>query len=703
VVLTTYVFLQNWRTTIIPAVTIPVSLVGTFAVMLALGLSINTLTLFGLVLAIGIVVDDAIVVVENTMRHIDEEKLSGKEAAVRAMGEVTGPVIATTLALLAVFVPTAMIPGITGRLYRQFALTISTATVFSSINALTLSPALCGVLLKPTPEKRGPFFRAFNWLFRHTTNGYMGIVRLAVRRTVVVAVLFAAVLALTVLGIKVIPRGFIPDEDQGYFMIQAELPDGATVQRTRAVLDRIAGIAKTTPGVAHTISVGGLSILTGSTQPNAGVCFVVLKPWDDRTDPALHASSIVAGVQERIFGIQEAICLAFGPPPIHGLGSASGFEFELEDRGGAGLELLEAIGDDIVHAGTSDPVLTRMHNSFQANVPQLFLDIDRVKAKRLDIDLSTIFGTLQAYLGSYYVNDFTLFDRNYRVIIQADAEFRSRIADIKRLKVRDKDGHMIPLSTLLTIRDTVGPQMISRYNLYPSASITGQAMPGYSSGQAAAAMSTIAERLLPPSMGYEWTGVIYEQIKAGNVAPLIFSLGAVFVFLVLAAQYESWSTPLAVILSVPVAIFGALLGTWLRGFDNNIYTQIGLVLLIGLASKYAILIVEFAKQRHDDGLPIRDAAIEASRLRFRPLIMTALSFVLGVSPLVVAGGAGAAARRCLGTASFAGTIAATVLGVLLVPVLYVVIQGMSERLRGVGKTGGSRSASEEAARVERPK
>jgi len=685
VVLITYIFLQDWRTTMIPSITIPVSLVGTFAVMMALGLSINTLTLFGLVLAIGIVVDDSIVVVENTMRILDETHLPAKEATIKAMQQVTGPVIATTMVLLAVFVPTAMMPGITGRLYQQFALTISTATVFSSINALTLSPALCGLLLRPTPERRVWFFRGFNWLFDHSTNGYMRLVTLMVRRTVVVMLVFAALLGLTWVNLKAIPSGFLPDEDQGYFFVNVLLPEGASLQRTRKVLDRAGKILKTTPGVAHVITVGGYSILEGISSPNTGCFFVPLDPWDERPGRELHLEGIVGSVQRRLAGIEEAWAFAFGPPPIMGLGSATGFEFQLQDRGGAGVVLLETVANDLAHAATADPVLARMNNSFRANVPQFYLDVDRVRAKKYGVPLNSVFGTLQAFLGSLYVNDFTLFGYNYRVIVQADSPYRCRVDDINRLQVRNHDGRMIPLRSLLTVQDTVGPQTVTRYNLYPSASITGQTAPGYSSGQGIAEMERLARQTLPPSMGYEWTGVAYEQVKAGNLAPLIFLLALVFVFLFLAAQYESWSTPLAVILSVPVAVLGALLATWIRSLDNNIYTQIGLVLLIGLASKYAILIVEFAKQRHEQGRSIPDAAIEASRLRFRPLLMTAFSFVFGVMPLVIASGAGASARRSLGTAVFAGTLFAAILGVLFVPVLYVVVQKLSERVRGVGK------------------
>lgn len=696
VVLTVYVFLQDFRTTLIPAVTIPVALVGTFTVMLVMGLSVNTLTLFGLVLAIGIVVDDAIVVVENTVRIMEDEGLGAKEAVAKAMDQVSGPVIATTLVLLAVFVPTAMMGGITGRLYQQFALTIATATVFSSINALTLSPALCGVLLKRRDGRPsggaavlmwlydrtiGLFFRGFEWGFGYTTSGYMWAVNMVVRRTAIVMVLFLGLVALTVFGFTEVPTGFIPDEDQGYFMVTAQLPDGATLERTEQVVDQINRMLKETPGVADVIGVVGYSALDSLAVPNSGTLFVVLEDWEDRKEPPLKAAAILRTLQVRLNTIQEAIVMAFAPPPITGLGNAGGFEFQLQNRGGTDLAELEMVGQELVHEGYQDPVLTRMYSNFRASVPQLYLDVDRTKVKKLGVPLQSVFSTLQAYLGSAYVNDFNLSGRVYKVMVQADKDFRSRVEDINRLYVRNDKGDMVPLPTLLSIRDTAGPQTIFRFNMYPSATITGQANVGYSSGQAIAAMEQLSARVLPREMGYEWSGVTFQQIQAGNQAPLIFAMALVFVFLFLAAQYESWSIPLAVMFSVPLAILGAIAGTWLRALDNNIYTQIALVLLIGLASKSAILIVEFAKQRRAEGHSIIDAAVEASRLRFRAILMTAFSFILGVVPLLIASGAGAASRRSLGTAVFGGMLAATVFGVFLIPVLYVVVQRISELVR----------------------
>ncbi len=680
VIFTVYIFLQDFRTTLIPAITIPVSLLGTFGVMLAMGMSINTLTLFGLVLAIGIVVDDAIVVVENTMRLMDDEGLSAKDAAGKAMEEVSGPVIATTLVLLAVFVPTTMMGGITGRLYSQFAITISVATVFSSINALTLSPALCGLLLRPSSTaKRGWFFTKFNDIFDRTTKSYTAYVHLFVRRVAVMMLLFVAVVVLTGFGFMTVPGGFVPDEDQGYFYANVKLPDSASLERTEEVLEGITQTLMETPGVADVITIGGYSLLDSLQSSNGGAAIAVLNNWSDRPDPELHATAIANAVTAKLLQIQEGTSFAFIPPPISGLGSAGGFEYMLQDRGASGTQQLQAIADDFAFEGNQQPSLTRVNNSFRANVPQLYLELDRTKAKTLGIPLSDIFSTLQAYLGSAYVNDFNLFGRTYRVMIQADSAFRSRVEDISQLEVRDAQGNMIPLGTLLSIQNTVGPQAITRYNLYPAASITGSPPPGYSSGEAVRTMEALSDRLLPASMGYEWTGVTYQQLAAGNQAPVIFGLAFVFVFLFLAAQYESWLIPIAVLLSIPFSLLGAIVATWMRALDNNVYTQIGLVLLIGLSAKTAILIVEFAKQLRDEGKPTLEAAVEAARLRFRPLLMTAFSFILGVLPLLVASGAGSASRQSLGTAVFGGMLLSTIVGVFLIPVFFVLVQKLRDR------------------------
>ncbi len=695
VVFTVFVFLQDFRTTLIPAVTIPVSLVGTFFVMKITGMSINNLTLFGLVLAIGIVVDDAIIVVENTMRWIDEEGLAAKEATAKAMEEVGGAIIATTLVLLAVFVPTAMMPGLTGRLYQQFAITISIATVFSSVNALTLSPALAGIVLRPSPETRGRLFTWFNGTFDRVSGRYSGIVSGAVRKTTLMAGVFAVTLLFTALAFKLVPGGFIPDEDQGYFFVNVELPNGASMERTKAVLDRINRRVAAEPSVETFITIGGYSMLNGVQGSNFGAVIGSLIPWDERGSSEQQVGSIIDRLQRFLLAIQEGRSFAFGPPPIAGLGAASGFSMELQDRGGLGIRNLETFANDIVAAGTASPVVTRLNQNFSTAVPQLFVDVDRERVKSYGIPLQTVFATLQTNLGSAYVNDFNLFGRTWRVMVQADEAFRSRPSDIGRLEVRNPDGDMVPIAALAAVRDTVGPQVINRFNMFPSASITGAPNPGYSSGQATDEMERIAQASLPPQMGYEWSGVTFQQKAAGNLAPFIFGLAILFVFLFLAAQYESWSTPLAVLLSVPLAILGALLLTWSRGMDNNIYTQIGLVLLIGLSAKSAILIVEFAKQQRESGTPVVDAAETAARLRFRPILMTAFSFILGVIPLVIASGAGAASRRSLGTAVFGGMLVATVAGVFLIPVLYVLVQGTVERL-GAHKGGESPAAGERA-------
>ncbi|MEA1951889.1 MAG: efflux RND transporter permease subunit, partial [Planctomycetota bacterium] len=471
-------------------------------------------------------------------------------------------------------------------------------------------------------------------------------------------------------------------EDQGYFIITTQLPDGATLERTDEVLTRIDKILEDTPGIADRITVSGYSALDALAAPNAGTYFVVLEPWSERSDPSLHAQAILDSIRPKLAEIQDAVTLAFLPPPITGLGNAGGFEFQLQDRGNAGVMMLQTAAGDMVGEGDASGRLTRMNSNLRASVPQLFLDVDRTKAKKMHVPLQSIFSTLQAYLGSAYVNDFNKFGRVYKVMIQADGQYRSRVEDIDQLYVRNDSGEMIPLSTLLTVTDTVGPQTIFRFNMFTSTTITGQAAPGYSSGQAIETMETMADQVLPSSMGYEWSGVTYQQIIAGNQAPIIFSLALLFVYLFLAAQYESWSIPMAVLFSVPLAILGAVALTWVREFDNNIYTQIGLVLLIGLSCKSAILIVEFAKQRRAEGKSIIDAAVQASNLRFRAILMTAFSFILGVIPLVIASGAGAASRRSLGTAVFGGMIAGTVLGVFMIPVLYVVVQRISEAIRG---------------------
>ncbi len=681
VIFSVYIFLEDWRATLIPSITIPVSLIGTFAVMLAMGMSINTLTMFGLVLVIGIVVDDAIVVVENVSRIIEEEKLSSKEAAIKAMKQVSAPIVATTLVLLAVFVPTVIMGGISGRLYLQFGVTISIAVVFSMINALTMSPALCALLLRPRSEHGNSWAKWFDRFIKTSTDRYVGVARSIIRKGVMAMLVFAALTISSLLILRTLPTGFLPDEDEGSFFVNIRLPDGATLGRTNQVMSQVSQILKSTPGVQDYVSVAGYSMLDGAIVPNGGICFVNLQPWAQRKAATLHVSSLIQGVQMRLFGISDAFCLVFGPPAIRGLGNTGGFELRLQDRGGAGLQVLESTANALLAKAASSPVLTRMNSTFRASVPQLYVDVDRVKAKSLGVPLSTIFNTLETYLGSAYVNDFNLFGRTFKVIAQADENFRVTAENISQLEVRNEQGQMLPLRTLITVRDIIGPQLVTHHNLYASTTITGSPNPGFSTGQAIAEIEKLCKETLPSEIGYEWSGMTYQEIRAGNQASKIFMVAALFAFLFLAAQYESWSIPLAIVFAVPLALFGAVTFTWARAFDNNIYTQIGIVLLIGLATKTAILLVEFAKAHHEEGHGIEDAAIAAARLRFRPILMTALSTLIGTVPLAIATGAGAVARKALGTAVFGGMLLATILGLLMLPVFYVVVQKTAESFK----------------------
>ena len=681
VFLVLFMFLQDWRATLVPAVAIPVSLIGTFAVMSALGFSLNMLTLFGLVLAIGVVVDDAIVVVEACVTHI-ERGLGAKQAAIKAMGEVSGPVIATTLVLLAVFVPAAFLPGITGQMYRQFALTIAVATVFSSINALTMSPALCALLLRPPKKVKNVFFRGFDKAFTKVESGYNGVARTLVRRTAIMMLLFLGLGFLTGWQFVKVPLGFLPIEDQGYVIASVQLPDASSLERTTEVLDQIDGILRSTPGVENWVSLGGFSLIDGTNSSNAATVFIVMKPWDERTTPDVSQAAILGNLQRQLFGIKEAIAFVFPPPGIPGLGVAGGFQMQIQDRGDAGLlELGQMVGELIVD-GEAQSGLSNLNSTFRVTVPQLFAEVDREKAKKLGVSLNEVFGTLQAYLGSAYVNDFNKFGRTWQVKVQADHKFRVEPQDIRQLEVRNAEGAMVPIGTLVKVERTLGPQTIMRYNLFPSAAITGQAAPGFSSGQALTLMEHMADVKLPTSMGYDWTGMSYQEKKVGSESIVVFALAIVLVFLVLAAQYESWTNPTAVILVVPLAVLGTVVALLMRDFDNNVYTQIGIVLLIGLASKNAILIVEFAAEQRKQGLSIVESAATAAQLRFRPILMTAISSIAGFMPLVVAAGAGAASRQAIGTAVVGGMIAATIMSLLFTPVFYVVMQSLSERLSG---------------------
>ncbi len=673
-----FLFLQDWRATLIPAVTIPVSLIGTLAVMLAMGFSLNMLTLFALVLAIGIVVDDAIVVVEATVAHM-ERGLDRKAAAIKAMSEVSGPVVATTLVLLAVFVPAAFMPGITGQLYRQFALTIAVATVFSSINALTMSPALAALVLRLPPEKKNAFFRGFDNVFRKTENRYTNMTKTLVRRTGLMLLLAAGLAGFTGWQFTQLPTGFLPTEDQGYLLVHVQLPDASSQERTGEVLDKIDAVLADAEGVADWVIFGGFNLIDGTASSNTAIVFVTFTPWEERDDPSLSQEAILAKLQGQFQAIQESIIYAFLPPAINGLGVAGGFQFQLEDRGGIGLQELNSMLAEILQDGNAQSGLTGLNSTFRVDVPQLFAEVDRTKAKTLEISLDEVFGTLQAYLGSAYVNDFNRFGRTWQVKVQADNRFRIKPEDIRSLEVRNARGEMVPLGTLIDVEQTVGPQTILRYNLYPTASITGSAAPGFSSGQALNLMEQLAREKLPTSMGFEWTGMSFQEKKVGSEAIFIFALAIILVFLVLSAQYESWSSPAAVIMVVPLAVLGTVIAVMMKGADNNVYTQIGITLLIALASKNAILIVEFAMAAQEKGKSIIDAAVDAARLRFRPILMTAISSIAGFMPLVVAAGAGAASQQAIGTAVVGGMIAATIMSVTFTPVFYVVMKRLGKR------------------------
>ena len=758
------VFLQNWRATLLPMIAVPVSLVGTFAVMAAMGFSLNNLSLFGLILAIGIVVDDAIVVVENVETWM-AKGLPPREAAIKAMDEITGPVIAITLVLVSVFVPTGFIAGISGQFYKQFALTIAASTVISAINALTLTPALAALILQPHSDHHGAarealpraaialligfliylfvtpivapwlgvslpagghgeeaahassstalwalylgvfaagsfvgwvlsplvnrllgrFFDGFNWFFDRATNAYGRTVQGLLRVSVIVLLIYAGFLGLTYVGFSTVPVGFIPEQDKGYLVVNAQLPDGASLERTEEVMTRVTEIVRNTPGVAHALSLPGYSVLTSNNLSNVGGMFVILGPFEERVEHGLLAPKVLASLRASFRDIQEAQVIAFGAPPVEGLGSTGGFKLQLQDRGDLGPQALQGAAENVIEKGAAQPGLVGLFSSFRATQPQLYLDVNRTQAKTLGVSLDDVFNTLQVYLGSAYANDFTRFGRNWQVNVQADSAFRISPEDIGKLKVRNAAGDMVPLAALVSVRDSIGPAIVNRYNMFPSAEVSGNTAPGFSSGQAIALMEQITKQELPAAMSFEWTELTLLQILAGNTAAFVFALGTVFVFLVLAAQYESWSLPLAIILIVPMCLLAAIGGVWLEGMENNIFTQIGLVVLIALAAKNAILIVEFAKARQDEGANRFDAAVEGSRARLRPILMTSFAFALGVLPLVVGQGAGAEMRQALGVAVFSGMLGVTGFGLLFTPVFYVVIRGLVERRAGAAK------------------
>ena len=689
VVLVVILFLQTWRASIIPLVSVPVSLIGTFAVMYLVGFSLNALSLFGLVLAIGIVVDDAIVVVENVERNI-ELGYTPRDATRRAMNEVTSPIVATALVLCAVFIPTAFISGLTGMFYRQFALTIAISTVISAFNSLSLSPALAAVLLKAhdAPKDRmtvwidkafGWLFRPFNRMFHRGSDRYVGGVRRIVGKGPVALALYAGLIGLTWLGFSHVPMGFVPAQDKQYLVSFAQLPDAASLDRTEDVIQRMSAIALKQPGVESAVAFPGLSINGFTNSTNAGIVFVTLKPFDERRDPSLSAGAIATALNQKFLSIQDAYIAIFPPPPVQGLGTIGGFRLQVEDRGQLGFDELYKQTQNLIAKSQKVPALAGLFSSYQVSVPQIDADVNREKAKAEGVDLTDVDQTMQAYLGSLYVNDFNRFGRIYQVNVSAEPSYRHEPEDITQLKTRNAKGDMVPLGSFVTVRRTAGLERVMHYNGYVTAEINGGPAPGFSSGQAQAAMEKLANDNLPNGMSYEWTELTYQQILAGNTAILVFPLCVLLVFLVLSSLYESWSLPLAVILIVPMVLLSAIAGVWLSGGDNNIFTQIGLIVLVGLACKNAILIVEFARERQHEGMSRHEAVLEAARLRLRPILMTSIAFIMGVVPLVTSHGAGAEMRHAMGVAVFSGMLGVTIFGLIYTPLFYVLIRALVER------------------------
>ncbi len=689
VVIVVVLFLQTWRASIIPLAAVPISIVGTFTVMLAAGFSVNTLSLFGMVLAIGIVVDDAIVVVENVERHI-EEGLSPLAASHKAMEEVSGPIIAIALVLSAVFVPVAFISGLTGQFYRQFALTIAFSTLISAINSLTLSPALAAVLLRPRtapPDAPTRFmnrwlgwaFAPFNRLFGRGSAKYGTVVQRVTHRSALALGFYLALVFIGILGFVRVPKGFVPPQDKGYMVAIAQLPDAASLDRTEAVVRRMTDIALKQPGVEHAVAFPGLSITSFGPKPNSAIIFFGLKPFDERRSKELKTSAIIAALNQKFSAIQDGFIAVFPPPAVNGLGAVGGFKMMIEDRAGLGDSTLYASTQQLLGRAYQTPGLTGQFSGFTINVPQLFADVDRDKVKQLDVRLSDLFQTLQIYLGSQYVNDFNKFGRTYQVIAQADAPFRSGAENITQLKVRNGRGEMVPLGSLLTMKPSYGPDQVTHYNGYPAADLNGSAAPGVSAGAAVQTMEKLASETLPNGISYEWTELTYQQKLAGNTAVFVFPLCILLIFLVLAAQYESWSLPLVIVLIVPMCLVSAIAGVWITRGDNNVFTQIGLLVLVGLACKNAILIVEFARDLERQGHDRYHAALEAAKIRLRPILMTSFAFIMGVVPLILAAGAGAEMRRVMGIAVFSGMLGVTFLGLLFTPLFYVLVRGIATR------------------------
>jgi len=695
VVLVVILFLQTWRASVIPLVAVPVSIIGSFAVLLACGFSINTLSLFGLVLAIGIVVDDAIVVVENVQRHIQAGQ-APREATKAAMDEVSRPIIAITLVLCAVFVPVAFVPGLTGQFYKQFALTIAISTVISAFNSLTLSPALAALLLKPDgaqPDRLSRFMeRAFGGVFRRFNRGFAGAgaaysraLQGTVRRSLIAVAVYAGLIGLTWLGFAHVPSGFVPDQDRQYVIAVAQLPAAASLERTTEVTREIGAIGMRQPGVTGAVQFAGMSVNGFAPSSNSAIVFFPLDSFDRRRSAALSVKAIAGALNQKLAAIQDAFIVVFPPPPVQGMGTLGGFKVQVEDRGDLGANALYAAVQDALGKAHQEPALAGAFSTYQINVPQLDVDVDRVKVKRQNVSLTDVFQTLQVYLGSLYVNDFNRFGRTYEVVAQADAPYRSHVEDILPLQTRNGHGEMVPLGSLLTVKQSFGPDIVQRYNAYRSADINGGAAPGFSSGQAQASMERILHEVLPRGMSFEWTDLAYQQVSAGSTGLLVFPLCVLFVFLVLAAQYESLTLPLAIILIVPMCLLAAIGGVLLDHGDNNIFTQVGLIVLVGLACKNAILIVEFAKHLQEQGHDAVSAVLEAARLRLRPILMTSMAFIMGVVPLMLATGAGAEIRHALGVTVFAGMLGVTFFGLLLTPVFYVLLRrGTARRSAAAG-------------------
>ncbi|MGZ5010766.1 MAG: efflux RND transporter permease subunit [Methylobacter sp.] len=670
------VFLQSWRATLVPATTVPVTLIGAFAAMYMLGFGINLLTLFALILAIGIVVDDAIVIVENASFHI-EQGMAPKEATIKAMQEITGPIMGITLVLTSVFLPAAFLPGITGQLFRQFALVIASTSIISAINALTLKPAQCALWLRPAQDKQANwFFRGFNKVYGWFENAYVRLVSWMVQRAVAMVLLYVLIIALSAWKFAYHPTGFLPTEDQGYAMVITKLPDASSQPRVIAVTKALNEILHKTQGVEAWVTIGGLSVLDAANVSNIVTTFIVFEDWKKRGSN-LSQDKITANLRHELTAIEESMSLVLIPPPIRGLGQGGGFQLMVEDRQSLGLAELQKAVDEVIRAGNSQSGLRNLISTFNARSPQLFLDIDRTKAESLNIPLNNVFSTLQTYLGSSFVNLFNKFNQVFQVYVQADAPFRAQPEDIKNLYVRNGQGEMVPLGTLLEVKRTVGAELVSRYNLYPAAQIYGAAAQGFSSGQALNLMEQVSNKTLPKGIGFDWTATSYQEKQVGNQAYFIYALSITLVFMVLAALYESWTSPLAVVLVVPMALVGVLLALMIRNFDNNLYTQVGLILMIGLACKNAILIVEFARQLQAEGKSAAEAAVEATRRRFRPIVMTSFAFILGVVPLLGASGAGAASQQAIGTVVFGGMLSSTLLAIPFVPVLYVITQRLA--------------------------